>query len=495
MLKKSLLCVLSITVLMLSLSCPALAEETQTEAVQSADTVSADDAKAITKSVADHLIMYGRYESISNGTMYKAAMDRILEENPELYETALRGILESVDGYSEYYDAEEGQELMENINGEIVGIGVTIDFSNIDAPRIVSVIPDTPAERAGIQVGDILVSADGTSLKGMKSELILNLIRGESGTSVCIEVERDSSVLAFEMIREEIIGTSVTWELIEEDGKKVMYICVHGFVKNTAEEFNKALLAADEAGTSNLIIDLRDNGGGIFEQAILMADNFVPKGKTITTEDHKLELLNRVYKGSKVEKSKYNTVLLINEYTASASEVFSAALHENGVATLVGTNSFGKGTIQSIISLTTGGMIKYTSGFYLTPDGNNINGVGIAPDIYEENYKDKVNPNEFGDFGYTKVYQEGDTGEEIKTAKEILQLFGIYAGEINDVYDRDLYYAVYSFQLRAGVYPYGVLDYTTQLQLHNYLRLAEIEVDQQLNTALEHFGITQSTEE
>lgn len=470
-------------------------EAVQAETPMPPGLLTAEEAIGITEGVSKHLLMYARDESISYGSLYEGAIERVLEENPELYATALRGMLESIDEYSEYYNAEESAALMENVTGGIVGIGVTIDFSDAEAAKIVSVIPDTPAERAGLEVGDILVRADGHELQGIKSELILNLIRGDAGTPVYIEVERNGEIIGFNMIREEIIGTSITTEIIEKDGIKVMHIRVHGFVANTAEKFAEALAEADKAGITNIIIDVRDNGGGILDQAVAMADNFVPKGKTITTEDHKIALLNKKYAGTKIDKNKYKIVVLVNGYSASASEVLAAALDENEEAVLVGEKTYGKGTIQTITGLPDGGMIKYTSGYYLTPNGNNINGVGIKPDIYVTNHTEKVDATKFGDFGYTKVYREGDTGEEVKTAKEILSFFGIYVGEINDVYDRDLYYAVHSFQARVGVYPYGVLDYTTQLQIHNYLRMIDVEVDDQLNTALSEFGIDMESEE
>lgn len=294
--------------------------------------LTSEEAQSLVQAVAKQLGLYGRYESISERSLYKAAVERLIEEDPALYGTVLKAMLESVDEHSEYYTAEEAKGLMESINGEVVGIGVTIDFSNPAAAVIASVIPDTPADQAGLQVGDILVSADGTDLRGMKSESILKLVRGEAGTPVRLEVERDGAVLSYDLIREAIIGTSVTAEVFEEDGQKLMYIRVFGFVKNTAEKFKEALDQADQAGITNLIIDLRDNGGGILDQAVQMAGCFVPKDSIITTEDHKIELLNKVYKGTLAEKSKYDTVVLINKNSASASEVFAAALHENGAA-------------------------------------------------------------------------------------------------------------------------------------------------------------------
>ena len=480
--KRKLISLTCAAVLAVGCAVPAFADEAN-------QGINSDVAVGLTKAVADQLIMYGRYESISKGSLYEAALNKLLEEDPEAYETALKGMLESIDEHSEYYTPEEGKELMENIIGSNSGIGVTIDFMDGNA-RIASVIPDTPAEKVGLQVGDILINADGTDLRGLNSEMILNYVRGEIGTTVHLTVDRNGNQIEFDLVREAIVGrTSVTSQIFNDGDKKLMYIRIHGFISNTAEKFAEALSSADKEGIINLIIDVRSNGGGIFDQAINIADNFVPKGSKITTEDHKITLLNKVYTGTKVDKNKYNVVLLQNEYSASASEVLSAALKENGVSYTIGTLSYGKGTIQSINQLMTGGMVKYTSGFYLTPNGNNINGVGIEPDESVDNTTKSVDMSKYADFKYTTVYKNGDKSDEIKTAKEMLSFLGLYSGEINDEFDNDMYYAVYAFQKQVKVFPYGVMDITTQIQLRNYMATVKVEHDNQLEAAFEHFGM------
>ncbi|MBR5152220.1 MAG: PDZ domain-containing protein [Clostridia bacterium] len=441
----------------------------------------------IVEAVVKHLLIHGRYEDISEKSLYRAAVEKVIAENPELHETVLKGMLESIDAYSEYYTKEESESFITSVSGEVSGIGVTLDFSNPDAAVIASIIPDTPAEKAGLQVGDVIVSANGVNLRNAMSEIILSHVRGEEGSEICLEIERDGVLMQFTMIRARVVGTSITTEELDEDGTKILYIRIHSFVSNTAEKFSQALKEADSKGIKNLILDLRSNGGGILEQAVLMAQEFVPVGSPVTTADYKIKALSKKYTGNGPKTPKYKTVILMNQYSASASEVFAAALHENGLATTVGENTYGKGTIQSINTLATGGLIKYTTGFYLTPLGNNINGVGLAPDIGVENSLNPIDKTQYKDFQYTRVYKEGDTGEEVRIAKEILTTYGMYAGEIDEVFDSELTYAIYAFQSQANLFPYGEMDITTQINLRNYLDIVKLEQDDQLATAINQF--------
>ncbi len=463
-----------------------VADENTNTTTESAMT--GDYAMGLIDAICSHLIMYGRYDK-TTAELYKAALKQIIMENPQLYETALKGMLRSLDEHSEYYTPEESITVIQDTTGEIIGIGVTLDFTNPNKPLVLSVIPEAPAEKAGIKAGDIITAVDGIDVIGMKSELTLNLIRGVPDSTVNIKVDRNGTTLSFDMTREKIVGISVEHQAFQEDNEKLMYIKIHSFVSNTAESFKKALDEAKSQNIRNLIIDLRNNGGGLLDQAIQMADYIIPAGKIITTEDHKIQGLNKVYKSSNIGKFNGEIIILINKYSASASEVFSAALYENDVATLMGETSYGKGTIQTLTSLVNGGLLKYTFGYYLTPLGNNINGIGLNPEYFVNNKYTKIDSNKFGSFAYAKVYSQGDTGPEIKTAKEILNFLEIFKGEINDVYDEDLFYAVHAFQTRTNLFPYGVLDVTTQIQLINTLSMTEEMTDNQLAEAFAIFNM------
>lgn len=457
-----------------------------------------NDVAAFADEIIKYLSIYSRYEDVDQKSLYKAGLIALLEEHPELYTDAMKGVLESIDEHSEYYNPEETKALTEDITGEITGIGITFQMCD-EGVDVVTVIEDTPASKGGVKVGDVIVSADGNELAGVNSDTAASYIKGEVGTTVTVGIKREteSEIIYIELVREKIVGTSVTNKIMEDGESRLMYIKVYGYVVNTAECFKKALDEAVEAGIKNLVVDVRDNGGGLFDQAISMSDMLVPKGSVITTEDHKISLLNVVYTANYDDDDIYDfdTVILINENSASASEVFAAAVSENDRAVLIGTNSYGKGTIQTINNLKYGDSMKYTVGYYLTPLGNNIHGVGLTPDAYVEKTVTPFEIERFEKFGFTQVYNIGDENAEIETAKRFLKIWGAYDGEINEVYDEDTAQAVKDFQAATNLYPYGVLDLTTQHELYTRLEKSKVVNDDQLDAAFTHFGMTREKED
>lgn len=443
---------------------------------------------AVIEDVIGYLSVYSRYDEVTQARMFREGLLKVVENNPELYGEVMKTVLESIDENSEYYNPEETKGFLENISGEIYGIGITFDMC-AEGVNVVSVIPDTPAARCGLEVGDIIVSADDTELAGMKSEQAASYIKGAEGTAVRLGIKRkgEDGTIYVDAVREKIVGNSVSSRIYEKDSGKIMYIRVFGFVSNTAERFKAELDSAAAQGIDKIIIDLRDNGGGIFDQAIKMADYLVPKDSIITTEDHKMEILNVVYKATEEDAYKFDTAVLINENSASASEVLTAALSENGCAYVIGKRSYGKGTIQTIANLPYGDCMKYTVGYYLTPKGNNVNKVGIEPDLEIDNTYTPFEIEKYPKFSYMNVYDVESRGEEVKTAKELLQIWGAYKGEIDDVYDEDMSAAVYRFQAATGLYPYGVLDLTTQRELYTRMEKSKVMQDNQLDAAFDWF--------
>jgi len=458
------------------------AEEAQVQQTEEESTLAGDIERII-----NNLSLFSRYNEVSKESLYQTAFETIFEEDPVLYEKVLKAMLSSIDEHSVYYNEEEASQFLLDLNEEVTGIGVNV-FMNEGNIIVSQPIPGSPAEKAGIKAGDIIVGADNYDLRGMEFEAALDKIRGIEGTMVKIKIIRSgiSEPISFVIEREKVTQNPVDYELIETEDKKIAKIIIYSFTETVAERFKEALDMADKDGTSNIIIDLRDNGGGYLDQAVAIADMFLPKDAVITTEDHRFALLNKVYTASGTDK-KYNVVILVNEMSASASEVLTAALLDNEVAKVVGQKTFGKGTVQTMSYTPDGGMMKYTSAYYLTPNGENINKVGITPTVTVENSFKPVDMTEYEMFSLSKTYRVGDKGEEVKLAKRMLRLLGIFVGEVNEVYDENLKIAVHSYQKADGLFPYGVLDITTQMNLYDTIKTAKVENDDQLQAAIDIF--------
>ncbi len=437
--------------------------------------------------IINNLTVFSRYETISKESLYKAAFESLFQEDPKLYDTVMKAILSSIDENSAYYNAEEGKKFFSDLNDEVTGIGVNV-FSNEGSIIVSEPIPDSPAEKAGVKAGDIIIGADDVDLRGMEFEAALEYVRGEVGTWVKIKILRSgiSEPLSFNIKREKVISNPIKYEIVENNGKKIGKIRIYTFSNTAAASFAQALNEITAQGIENIIIDVRDNGGGYLDQAIVIADMFLEKDALITTQDHKIDILDKEYRATGKGK-KYKTVILINEMSASASEVLTAALCENKVAKSVGAKSYGKGTVQTVSELDNGSVMKYTSAYYLTPLGNNIHKLGITPDVVVKNSQKAIDMSEFDSFSLLKTYCMGDKGNEVVLAKRILKEMGIFIGEVNETYDENLKIAVNTFQKIKGLFPYGVLDITTQINLYDTLKTSTVEVDDQLQRAIELF--------
>lgn len=304
-------------------------------------------------------------------------VSEIKEEN--LIEGAVKGYVEGIgDEYTEYFTKSEMEEFEAEVQGNYVGIGIYM-MQNTKENNIIILYPieGSPAEKAGLKSGDIIKKVDDTEFTGEDFEKVSTYIKGKEGTKVKIEIERKGETLTFEVERKKIDLYPIESEILQNN---IGYIKVSSFDGDCAKEFKQTY---NELNKSNklkgLIIDLRNNGGGIVDEALDMAD--------LILEKDKIELISINKKGEEeIKKSKSNPIInvpivvLVNDNTASASEIFAAALKENGKATIVGEKTYGKGVIQELISLRDGSGIKVTIEEYFTPNRNKINKVGITPD-------------------------------------------------------------------------------------------------------------------
>ncbi len=301
-------------------------------------------------------------------------------EEEELINNAVKGILQGLDPYSDYYTREEAGRLLTTITGSYVGIGLYIGERD-GYIEVISVIKSSPAERAGIEAGDLIVSIDGKDIKDMTAEEASNLIRGPEGSTVNIGILRKgkSKPIYFNVPRESIILNPIEYEILEDD---IGYIRIYDFNPYTTKYLKEALGKIDEKGIDKLIIDLRDNPGGLLNQALSVSRLFVPEGPILHVRQKNKPL--RTYY-STLKEPKYQLVVLVNENTASASEIFAGAVQDRKAGVIIGAKTYGKGIIQTLYPLEDGSLIKMTTAEYLTPNQNSIHNTGIQPDIIVEN--------------------------------------------------------------------------------------------------------------
>lgn len=303
-----------------------------------------------------------------------------IDEQKMLDET-IKGYINGLDDeYSEYMTAEEWKEFQADALGNYVGIGIYMGVDKNGNVVVVSPIKGTPAEEAGMKTGDIIVYVNEENMLGISSDIVSAKIKGEEGTKVKITVLRDDEYIDFEIERKSIKVYHVEHKMLENN---IGYISLLTFDTGCAEEFKAAYESLENQGAKKVILDLRNNTGGLVNECLEIADMMLPKGA--------IELITTDAQGNKeISKSKNDPlitcdiVVLVNEYSASASEILVAALRDNGKAKVVGKTTFGKGVIQTVLELTDGSVLKLTVNEYFTPKESKINKVGVTPDYEVE---------------------------------------------------------------------------------------------------------------
>lgn len=294
-----------------------------------------------------------------------------------------QGLVDALDDpYSIYMPAEESQRFEEEINGNFVGIGVEIGLED-EVLTVIAPLKGTPADRAGLRAGDKIVEIDGTSTYKMEIDDAIKKIRGEIGTVVTLTVLREGAPapLKLPITRATIDIPTIETEL-RSDG--VFVISLYSFTGNSPALFRNALREFVESGSDKLVLDLRNNPGGYLDAAVDMASWFLPAGKVVAREDFGAAKKEETYRshGYDVFNENLKMAILINEGSASASEILAGALSEHGIATLVGEKSFGKGSVQELIPLEhNGASLKVTVAKWLTPNGKSLTGNGLVPNV------------------------------------------------------------------------------------------------------------------
>lgn len=302
-------------------------------------------------------------------------------DEKKLLDHSIKGYVEGLeDEYSEYMTAEEWEEYQMSALGNYVGIGIYMSVNKDGNIVVASTMKDSPAEKVGMKTEDIIVEVDGENVLGMESALVSAKIKGEAGTKVHIKVARNSEYVEFDIKREEIKVYHVESEMKEGN---IGYISLITFDEGCAEEFKTNLQDLEKKGAKKLILDLRYNTGGLVDEALTIANYFIPKDEkiliTVDAEGNKI-----ITKAEENNITDIELVVLVNEYSASASEILLGALRDNNRAKSVGTKTYGKGVIQNVFSLLDGSVLKLTVAEYFTPNESKINKEGIKPDYEVE---------------------------------------------------------------------------------------------------------------
>lgn len=295
----------------------------------------------------------------------------------------IKGYMEGLDDpYSVYYTKEEYASFMEDTDGEYVGVGVQV--SQATDTKIITVIKvfDGPAKEAGIEDEDVIISVNGEDISGQDIDTVVDKIRGKENTEVTITVYRssDGEDHEFTMPRRKVENPTVEYKMLANN---IGYIEVSSFYEVTAQQYITAVKDLESQGMKGLIVDLRNNGGGLLDTATEMLDFMLPAGKIVYTEDKDGNVIEE-FNSTDEEQFTKPLVVLVNGYSASASEIFAGAIKDYGIGTLVGTNTYGKGIVQRMFPLDDGSAVKLTIAKYFTPKGNDIHEIGIKPDVEVE---------------------------------------------------------------------------------------------------------------
>lgn len=398
------------------------------------------------------------------------------ESEKSIQDRMLYGMVAALgDPYTSYMSVQESQTLTDSINGSVQGIGIT--FSTISAGGVVlAVYKGTPAEKAGLLRGDVITHVQGTSVAGYTSDKIKSAVSGESGSSVALKVLRNGKSIDLTAQRASV-ETSVSYEVRTSGQNKIGYLQVTTFGESTATYIEEALKSFQKENVQTLVIDLRDNGGGYLNAAQDILDLFIEKDKVLVSTQN---VSGKEESFRSTDRPKYhfeNGFVLCNGETASASEVMIGALKEYLGYKLVGSQTFGKGIVQTQLTLSDSSVLKYTNAKWLTPNGHNINGEG-----FEVDYKVKTTSlNDFHIGEFKGPYHYDQVDDNIKYMQEMLKELGYKIDRTDGYFSKSTEDAFKTFEKKYGLDVNGIYDKNdativlSALLYHIYQELEDVD--------------------
>ncbi|WP_277630184.1 S41 family peptidase [Atopococcus tabaci] len=404
-------------------------------------------------------------------------------DDETLIEGAIAGMAEAVeDPYTEYLDDVESVTLEEDITGSFEGIGAEV-MKEGEYVKVVSPIPGSPAEEAGLLPNDLVMEVDGKAIEGMSLNEAVALIRGEKGTDVVLTIDRGGQTFEVAITRDAIPVETVVYQL-DETHPEIGHIQITNFSLPTYDELVEAVTSLREQGAKAFVFDVRGNPGGLLNSAIELSNVFVEEGKPLfqiqerDNEPYVYHANDELYGDFKVTEP---SILLINEGSASASEILAAAMNESADIPLLGMPTFGKGTMQNVEPIGDGGELKITVGKWLTPSGKWVNEEGIVPTIEQElpSYVNLLLINR------SKTYQETDLSVEVENIESILEALGYTPGTVDGYFDEQTTKAVSQFQQEENLSVDGIVTGDTANLLVERLRELIDQNDTQYDAAVE----------
>ncbi|SFC63889.1 carboxyl-terminal processing protease [Alkalibacterium subtropicum] len=417
--------------------------------------------------------------------VYSILMTQYLEEvdSDTLIEGALQGMAEAVeDPYTTYLDEVEATSMNEDIEGSFEGIGAEV-MKEGEYVRIISPISGSPAEEAGLLPNDLIDEVNGESVADLSINEAVALIRGPQGTEVELSIIRGDNEFTVNIIRDSIPIESVVYE-IDAENPTIGYVHITNFNRPTYEELVDAIEALQEEGAEAFIFDVRGNPGGLLDSALQLSNIFVENGEPLMQSQGRGEEPYVYTASDELGDFKFDqeSVLLINGGSASASEILAGAMSQSADIPLIGTTTFGKGTIQNVLDITGDGEIKFTAGKWLTADGTWINEEGIAPDL-EVEMPDYIN---LMLVNSEATYETGDISEEVYNLEQVLDVLDYEVGSVDFTYDEETEEAVESFQAANDLEQDGIVTGDTARTLVERLRELIEANDTQYDAAVDY---------